>query len=227
MKILINYPSRSRPHLFMSTIKNHIEKLSGKHDVIFLIKIDQEDISMNNQRILKYIDSLNSDKVKLFVHVLPDCKGKIDSINRYVSDYDWDLLFCTADDMTILEQNYDDIIANEISVNDSICLNYNCDDRLNDFKSLIIFPIITRKLYDKFGYLYNPEYISEWCDNEMTEVYSQLGYLKHIDKRIIHHKWRERNDDTLMSRNIERGLRDKDVFAKRKITNFGLPMQST
>ena len=110
---------------------------------------------------------------------------------------------------------------------DDSSMNFNNDPRLEakgreGFKTLITLPVIGRKLYDRFGYIYHPAYKSEWCDNEQTEVFEELGVLRHIDRRPIVHRWAE-NQDALMQRNMQIGASvDREVYQHRKTINFNL-----
>ena len=217
MKLLINYPSRSRPFKFMSIIRSYTEKSSKLHDLRFLIKTDKDDISMNNPRIKAFLDSM---KISYTLHVMSDCKGKIDAINRYVSDHQFDAVVCIADDIDAIEPNWDDIIYRDFHGDYDRCLNYNTDPRLKDFKSLLVMPIVGKPLYDKFGYIYHPDYISEWCDNEQTEVYESMGKILHKDQKVFNHDWWGNQDD-LMDRNKNIGFNvDRLTFQKRKANGF-------
>ena len=130
--------------------------------------------------------------------------------------------------MEPVEDGWDDIIVQDMMrefPNQYGALNYNNDPRLEEkgaegYKTLITLPVIGRKLYDKFGYIYHPDYKSEWCDNEQTEVFESLGVLRHINRRPIIHKWAE-NQDALMHRNMQVGWNhDRQTYARRKAANF-------
>lgn len=216
-KILINYPSRSRPDKFMKTIKNYSHMLDGSNDVTFLIKIDADDASMNNTGIRNFLASTG---IKYELKVLENCKGKIDAINRHVSEYAWDFVVCIADDISVLVKSWDRFVSDAFAGNYDQCLNYKCDKRVQDFTKLIILPIIGRTLYDRFGYIYHPSYKSEWCDNEQTEVFESLGVLKHIDEIMFDHDWWG-NQDALMARNVSVGAsEDKQNYLKRFQNKF-------
>jgi hypothetical protein len=230
-KILINYPTRSRPHKFMQVMQDYVSKASGFHELQFFVKIDKDDTSMNNQRI---VDFLNKMKINYVLQVLDDCKGKIDAINRGVERYEFDFLVSIADDMLVVENGWDDTMAvdmlREFPEYDG-ALNYNTDSRLETaadgrpegWKGLITLPVIGRKLYRRFGYIYHPDYISESCDDEQTIVYTALNVLRHIDRRPIVHDFVPWHDP-LMVKNMQIGQTvDRATFVARKAKNFDLP----
>lgn len=223
MKLLVNYPSRSRPFKFINIMRSYVEKSSKLHDLHFLIKVDRDDVSMNNPRIVAFLDSL---KISYTLEVLSDCKGKIDAINRCVSNQQFDAVICIADDMNVIESNWDDIICQDFGGDYDRCINYNTDKRLTDFKSLLVLPIIGKVLYDRFGYIYHPDYVSEYCDNEQTEVFGALGKIHHKDQKVFDHDWWG-NQDSLMDRNKNIGFSiDRITFQKRKANNFELAQKT-
>lgn len=229
MHILLKYPTRNRPLKFMKNLNSYLNMASGKNKLTVIVTMDIDDSSMNNNPMRYFLNG----KIKETVHVgvsYGSSQGKIAAINRDVPIGDWDVLISTADDMEPVEQGWDDIIANDMTTffPDTLgALNYNNDPRLESkgaegFKTLITLPVIGRKLYDRFGYIYHPAYRSEWCDNEQTFVFEHLGVLKHIDRRPIVHKWSENQDD-LMRKNMHEGItHDRATFEKRKAENFGL-----
>jgi hypothetical protein len=47
--------------------------------------------------------------------------------------------------------------------------------------------ILGRQYFERFGYIYHPDYISLYCDNEQMDVAKLLGCYKYINKNIFHH----------------------------------------
>jgi hypothetical protein len=216
----------------MNNLNAYLSKISGKHKIIVVVSMDTDDSTMNNNPMRNYLNGKRRDGIDVIFSYSNE-RGKIAAINRDIPTTEWDVLISTADDMEPVENDWDDIIAQDMTshfpdLNGS--LNYNNDPRLEakgteGFKTLITLPVIGRKLYDRFGYVYHPQYKSEWCDNEQTEVFEQLGVLVHINRRPIVHKWAE-NQDALMQYNMQVGTsHDREVYNQRKSINFGLEGQ--
>jgi hypothetical protein len=225
--ILLKYPTRQRPEKFMSNLNSYLNKASGKHKITVIISMDTDDALLNNEHVRQFLESKNTDNV-IVSFFYGESRGKIHAINRDIPNSSWDILISTADDMEPVENNWDDIIVNDMfsffpDLKGS--LNYDTDPRLDHkgpegYKTLITLPIIGRTLYNLFGYVYHPDYKSEWCDNEQTEVFESLGVLKHIKRRPIIHKWFE-NQDSLMARNMQIGSNyDKQMYMNRKSSGF-------
>jgi hypothetical protein len=228
--IILKYPTRHRPMKFMENLNAYLKKISGKHKITVVITMDIDDSSMNNNPMRYYMNNKNTGEDISVTFSYGNSEGKIAAINRMVPTTDWDIILSTADDMVPVEDGWDNIIVQDMirefpDLNGA--LNYNNDPRLEakgaeGFKTLITLPVIGRKLYDRFGYIYHPAYKSEWCDNEQTEVFEKLGVLRHIDRRPIVHKWAE-NQDALMQRNMQIGASvDCRTFEQRKAMNFEL-----
>ena len=225
--LLLKYPTRQRPSKFMANLNSYLVKLSGKHQITLVVSMDTDDILCNNGAIQRFLDIKRSDTVNV-IYSYGESKGKIAAINRDIPNTPWDVLVATADDMEPMEDHWDDIIIQDMyrEFPDLYgAINYNNDPRLEEkgkegFKTLITLPVIGRKLYDSFGYIYHPAYKSEWCDNEQTEVFEKLGVLRHIDSRPIIHKWDE-NQDALMQRNMLMGRNyDRQIYQTRKSLGF-------
>jgi len=52
---------------------------------------------------------------------------------------------------------------------------------------LATMSIMGREYYNRFKYIYHPDYISLWCDNEAMEVAKMLGCYTYVDKNIFQH----------------------------------------
>ena len=92
-------------------------------------------------------------------------------------------------------------------------------------KDLNTLSILGKKYYDRFGYIYNPEYKSTWCDNEFTDVANILKKQVFIDRVIIKHEhpdWGFGGRDNIHNLNSSNENYDKSVYLKNKSVNFGL-----
>lgn len=225
--MLLKYPTRQRQLKFFENLIDYIDKSSGKHDLLVVVSMDDDDSEMNNDFSRDAFAHLAEDGVEISYHY-GSSNGKIAAINRDIPTGDWDIVVSTADDMEPVEDGWDDIIVQDMLrefPNLDGALNYNNDPRLEDkgpdgYKTLITLPVIGRKLYNRFGYIYHPDYKSEWCDNEQTEVFEILGVLRHINRRPIVHKWAE-NQDSLMRRNMQIGWDiDRQTYVRRKANGF-------
>ena len=227
--LLLNWATRQRPGKFMKNLDAYLSMASGKHRITVVVSMDKDDLLCNNQHFRKFLDNKKSETVEV-IYSYGESLGKIAAINRDIPATPWDILISTADDMEPAEQGWDDIIVQDMIrefPNMDGALNYNDDPRLVEkdaegYKTLITLPVIGRKLYDRFGYIYHPDYKSESCDDEQTIVFTRLSVLKHIDSRPIFHNFKPWHDE-LMIRNMHVGQTiDRKKFLERQEKNFDM-----
>ena len=216
MKILVKYPTRSRPHKFLKNLDEYIK--TSTSNLTFIISMDSDDITMNNPEMINKIESKKSERINiLYFFGYPN--GKINAINRDIPSEGWDILVATADDM-IPYQDWDKVVIADFSDNDLFkAINYNTDPRLGVPENLITLPVMGKKLYDYFGYIYHKDYRSEFCDGEQTLVFKRLGVLTYKNQRPILHDWFG-NQDALMGKNIREGNMDRAVYDRREKEGF-------
>jgi hypothetical protein len=194
---------------------------SGKHDVRFLCSFDLDDVTMNNPGMRNWI-AKQGDLVKAF---WGNSKTKIEAINADLEHAgDYDVMLLASDDMIPQIHGYDDIIMQDMQTyypdGDGV-LHYNDGKQGERLNTLCIFG---KKYFERFGYIYNPEYISVFPDNEFTDVSRILRKATYIDRVIIRHFWIEIGIDALYMRNENRELyaHDNAVYNRRKEAGFGL-----
>jgi hypothetical protein len=92
-------------------------------------------------------------------------------------------------------------------------------------KKLNTLSILGKKYYDRFGYIYNPEYLSVWSDVEFMDVANILQKQTYFDLIIIKHEhpdWGYGNRDKVHELNSRHNLIDEEIYYKRKKNNFNL-----
>ena len=216
MNILYNYTTRSRPELFKRGLASIIDN-SESPNYRVLVSIDEDDETMNNEAM--WVNIENTPRVQM---VVGKRSTKILAINRDVNEfeYDWDIIVNMSDDMVFTKKGFDNVIRYSF---DSLnrCLHFP-DGNRND---LITMAILGRKYYDNFLYIYHSDYVSLWCDNEMTEVSKKLGAYKYVDEQIFTHlhpaydaKWWDNQYRFTESFNQV----DRETFERRQKNNFDL-----
>lgn len=213
MTILFKYASRGRSKWFKETLCRWQSMLSGKHDCRFVISLDNDDQTMNNDQVKFW---LNHRKIE---YHFGDHKTKIEAINADMQGQDFDILVVVSDDMWPEVFGFDDIIATDMQEKfpdlDG-ALHYN--DGLYGKDKAITLSIMGKKLYDILGYIYYPEYKSMWCDNEFTDVVRMMSKYAYVPRVIVKHEWKKYGVDRLYARNNNQEWweHDKELYLKRK-----------
>jgi len=218
MKILLKYTSRSRRSNFLRGYDSILDKIANREDYHVLISVDKDDQSMYPLPVL--------DGNHTFV--VGNSKNKIDAINRDINqfDYDFDILINMSDDMIFTKKGFDDIIRAEFYKDLNQYIHFN-DGNQKD--NVCTMHIVGREYYNRFKYIYHPEYISLWCDVENDIVAKQLGCYKYMGDNLklfrhLHPAWGLAPQDALSIKTEDRVLwiADELTFNKRKRKNFGL-----
>jgi len=221
-KLIYKFPSRNRPDKFKHVLEKSISLLSGKHDVRFVITLDNDDETMNNDEMREWMDNLDVD----LVYHYGDSKSKIEACNANLEDEEGDALILVSDDMVPCFQDFDDIIMQGMEQffpdMDGAIKFY---DGLRPREDLLMtLPVLGWNLYKKFGYIYHPDYTSLYCDNEMTIVCRDLGKLIVSPVCIFRHEWTNEPFDELHARNENSDMYavDGKVFEERKKNHFDI-----
>lgn len=221
MKLLIKFPTKSRTNKFLNTLKKYQILLSKKIDVKFLITMDIDDNEMNCDLVKEVLNQYDN-----VIYYYGNSKSKIDAVNRDMDKVsDWDIVLLASDDMIPKVQNYDEIISNKMKEHfpdtDGV-LWFNDGYQKDKLNTLCI---LGKKYYDRFGYIYYPEYKSTWCDNEFMSIANILNKQKYFSEIIIKHEHPDvgfgKRDEIYLNNARNEGW-DMNLFNKRKLINFGL-----
>ena len=83
-----------------------------------------------------------------------------------------------------------------------------------------------KKYYDRFGYIYQPEYISLFADNEQFDVAKILGRYIYVPYEIMEHKnpaYGYIEKDEMFEKQQKIGwTKDQETYNKRKAKIFDL-----
>jgi hypothetical protein len=219
MNLLIKFPTRGRPDKALKTLVRYINYMDDKSNRI-LVTCDLDDESMNNEEVRDILTQYENVVIKY-----GDNKSKIEAINADLKDEEFDIVLLASDDMLPIVKGYDTLIKSrmsEIYPDTDGVLWFNDGyqgDRLNTLS------ILGKKYYDRFGYIYHPEYKSVWCDNEFMAVSRILDKVTYFDTTIIRHEhpdWGFTDRDDIHRWNYLNENHDRMVYFNRNANNFGL-----
>lgn len=221
MKLLIKFPTRGRFVKFYSVLMKYISLLSDVENTKFLITCDEDDNTMNNETVKNLLS-----KIENLTVVFGVSSSKIDAVNRDMEHTgDYDIILLASDDMVPQVKGYDNIIRNKMEENfpdtDGV-LWFNDGFKKNQINTLCI---LGKKYYERFNYIYYPEYKSQWCDNEFTEVANILTRQKYFEDVIIKHEhpyWGFGGVDEIHHKNTINEPWDINLYKQRKELNFNL-----
>lgn len=222
MKILFKYATRERPDWFRRTLALYYREMSELCNFQFLVSIDKDDSTMCNSDMFKFLHNKTN-----LIYAVGNNSSKIEAINadmESVSEVNWDILVVVSDDMVPVVRGYDKKIVDEMKKHfpdTDGALHFNDDMFGRD--RCITLSIMGRKLYERLGYIYHPDYKSFFCDNEFTDVVYGMGKVVYIPQVIISHKsWHggRNSTDSLYRRNSRMGIPDEAIYNKRRLLGF-------
>ena len=224
MKILVKFPTRGRPEQFIATLDRYIEYADDELE--FVITCDTNDETMNNPEMIAKLDSYIAFGKQLS-YSFGESNSKIHAVNKDMEGREFDILLLASDDMVPQIKGYDTIIRKAMTnlypdTDGILWFNEGYLGMRNNTLS-----IMGKKYYDRFNYIYHPDYISLWCDNEFMEGGNILGKQTYIDLVIIEHKhvhYVGGEEDAIHKLNTQHHPIDMATFKKRKLKGF--PMES-
>ena len=223
-RLVIKFPTRNRPEKFKAVFSRYLTFLSGRHDVQFILTMDTDDPTMNNDSMNEWLTTRakNAD-IKWFYG---DSKTKIQACNADLEGVDGDVLMLASDDMVPVQMGYDEIIFGAFgqAFPDFDGAIKFWDGLRPKEDMLMTLTVMGFPLYRKFGYIYHPSYKSLYCDNEQTQVCAALKKLVRCDMCIIQHQWSGEPWDELHARNENREMYgvDGENFKTRAARKFDM-----
>ncbi len=240
MKILYKYPTRDRPLKFQRCLERYYDYSNDLENSQFVISMDHDDDIMNTTEAKSYLSSKQN-----LEYFYGNNTSKIMAINADIPNTGWDILVLVSDDMIPEIKGFDDIIRSQMKTHypDTDGILWFFDGWRKDLNTLCI---LGKKYYDRFGYIYHPDYQSFWSDAEFTDVGNILKKQTFIDQVIIRHlhpdivledkSTREKfaeflpefaaansfGHDKLWQKNSLEGDPDHEVYLQRKQLGFNL-----
>jgi hypothetical protein len=216
MKLRIKFPTRGRSEKFFNVLDKYINYLHDKENYEIIVSCDIDDEDMNTTENINKLKEYKNLK-----YFFGNNKSKIEAINANMEG-DFDIMLLASDDMIPQIEGYDEIIRMNMKLHypDTDGVLWFFDGYRKDLNTLCI---LGKKYYDRFGYIYNREYRSFWCDNEFTIVANILNKQTYFDLCIIKHNhpdiFGREYDETYKKNNL---FGDDMVFKKRQFNNFDL-----
>jgi len=177
LKFSLLHPSRSRPTKSFQATQDWVNS-STSNDFELIVSIDEND-DYKDQYFAIYS---NVPKAKVIVN---RNRSAVDAINNAAKESSGEILIVVSDDTGCII-NWDQIISNATAGKSDFILKVF--DGIQ--KWIITMPIMHRDYYNRFGYVYHPDFRHMFCDTYLTH---QADALKKIiwrnDIRINHNHY--------------------------------------
>lgn len=216
--ISIIHPSRNRPDMAFSTYNKWVSNTSTKYDIEYVLSVDDSDGTLNRYKELFY-NELEKTNFKLLVS---QNKTSVEAINNGAKETKNNLLIVVSDDFSCFKDWDEWLIENLKDKSDYVV---KTDDGFQDW--IITLPVMDRSYYNRFGYIYYPEYQHLFCDTEMTDVghiLNKVINLKDGVHKFIHNHYSlgYMVKDEINAKNDATWTQGETLYYSRKSNNFYL-----
>lgn len=224
MKICIVFPIRARAQKFLDVLAMYKNTCSKPSNVQVIINTDVDDESMTAEVASKAVSIFQNTT---FHRNMPE--GKIAACNanlEYIQE-DVQIILLASDDMIPQVMGWDEVLVDEMKRHypDTDGVLFHNEGYLQDKLNCMV--IVGMAYFKRFGYLYHPDYISLWADNEMQDVANSLGKQTYFPLCLFKHQHYARTStvqmDELMKHNESFYAVDAKTYQKRK--SLGFPIE--
>jgi len=219
MKISIIHPTRGRKEQALKTMAKWLFNADSPYEIEYIFSTDIDDTDKWCSQIAIMPKFIYSSETKYIPVLRKNNRSAIEAIDKAVQICTGDLFIVISDDFDCPE-HWDTLLLNELKDKQDFLLK--TDDGLQP--TLVTLPILDRVYYNRFGYVYHPDYKHLFSDQEMTAVALMIG--KYIKSDLVfphnHYSTGKFQKDEISVRNDLTWRQGETLFNERLKTNFGI-----
>lgn len=211
MKISILHPSRGRAAIAKQVYDNWMVKADKPENIEYILSIDYSDPQAHD-----YYSRISANAI-----CVNENNSAIEAINNVAKETTGDLLIVVSDDFDCPEHWDTELLKYLKGKSDFVVKTY---DGLQPW--IITLPIMDRVYYERFGYIYHPEYKHMFCDTEMTAVGDLLGKTILVPMLFQHKHYSQPGGikkDAVSVKNDNTWGQGERLYIDRIKRNFDLP----
>jgi|SRR6478609_921761 len=209
--ISILHPSRSRPQRAYETARKWLDNAGADCEYILSIDIDDNCNAYDNLFNHRLCSSTIRTKQKN--------RSAIDAINHAAKISTGDILLVLSDDFDCPPLWGKKILDVVHGKTDWIL---KTPDGIQGW--IITMPIMDRVYYNRFGYIYFPDYLHMFCDTELSCVADLTGRKIEANIQFVHNHYStgKGEKDAISERADKTWAQGEKLFLQRYKENFGL-----
>lgn len=212
-KITIIHPSRGRPELCYKTANYFLEN-SSKNEIEYFVSIDESDSKKE-----EYI----KNKPFFINLIIGGTNSCIEALNFAANQINFDDILVVVSDDFSCQKDWDIRLRNFLGDKKDFVL------KTNDGREpwIVTFPIMDKIYYQRYNYVYCPEYKHLFCDTEMTHVAEITGRLL-IDQSLFfeHLATGVTHNDEINQKNSSTWWQGENVYINRVKKDFNIPKEN-
>lgn len=209
MNITVIHPSRNRPQQAFETFTKWHD--NSDNDFNYILSLDEDDNDLAN-----YLGLFNPCLIGLS---LGYNKSAIEAINGAAQFASGDIFIVISDDTDCFKGWDTSLIIMLHGHNDFVA---KVDDGIQP--TLVTMPIVHRDFYERYGYIYHPDYKHMGCDVELTAVAMMTGkYIKlPLTFNHLHYSTGKSTKDAINEKNDLTYQHGDEVLKEHLKNNFGI-----
>jgi len=207
MTISLLHPSRGRAYKSFETISKWLRCAGSNVELVVSIDTDDE---QKDEYIKLYGEAV----------IINDNKSSVEAVNKAAQASTGDLMIVVSDDTDCFE-GWANMILSAVSDKKDFVLKVN--DGIQ--KWIITMPILDRVYYDRFGYIYHPDYKHMFCDTQFThvaDILKKVIWRNDISFPHNHYSTRRSQRDAISERADATINHGKEVYLRNFKNCFGL-----
>jgi hypothetical protein len=185
--ILCKVTSRGRPSELLRCVGTYLALANHPQRLRWLFTFDLEDAAYRCNDFDRALRSLVPDAMICFGH----SAHKVHALNRdldKVQAWNWQILLTISDDQWAEKKGWDTLMKEQMPKDLDASL-WTFDGRQRRINTQ---EILGRTYFERFHYVYYPQYRSFFCDDEATRVAGRLGKQVVVDEvwfKHFHYGW--------------------------------------
>lgn len=210
--ISIIHPSYKRPELAAKCVKMWLDRCKDKSRVEYVLCLSEQD------DVLSYLEELNKVGIGIECVVCPEA-NMVKQIAFAVKKAKGNILANVSDDFEC-PQDWDQLLLEALEGKEDYVVK--TQDGIQPF--IMTLPIMDRKYFDRFGYIFHPDYNHMYADNELADVGQILGRTITLDILFPHNHYsvgKMERDEVNNENDSFYGV-DHQTYSRRKAINFDL-----
>lgn len=214
-KISVIHPSRSRSEIAIKVLLNWYHK--AEYEFEYILAIDSDDPQL--RQYTNHLGRFDREYEVQSKCIIGEHRSAIHAINEAAKHATGDIIVVISDDFDC-PIGWDSLLIKALEGKEDFCVKTK--DGIQPV--LMTLPIMDRKYYERFGYVYHPDYIHMGCDVELTAVAMMTGKAIFLDLVFPHNHYSTGKfvKDAISIRNDKSYRHGDQVLKEHLRTNFGI-----
>jgi hypothetical protein len=199
--ISIIHPTRNRFKQAQETTNKWLSRADG--NIEYILSVDLDDLNYKNSSIA----------------FISDNKSAIEAINNAAKKASGNIFIIISDD-TDCPEHWDTLLLQALEGKSDFCAK--TDDGLQP--TLITMPIMDRIYYERYGYVYHPDFLHMHCDEELTCVALMTGKYIKLPITFLHNHYTtgKTEIDDINRKNNATWAQGQKTLNEHAKNNFGI-----